>query len=96
MRKFLSMLLALTMILAMLAACNNNVDDPIDDPNQEVQGDEVVDDGKLTLVEEGKTDYVIVRGENCSPSEIFEADHGRGNSHCNRCGKGTEKRDHRR
>ena len=27
MRKFLSMLLALTMILAMLAACNNNVDE---------------------------------------------------------------------
>ncbi len=70
MRKFLSMLLALTMILAMLAACNNNVDDPIDDPNQEVQGDEVVDDGKLTLVSEGETDYVIVRGENCSPSEL--------------------------
>ncbi len=55
-KKILSMLLALTMILTMLAACNTDEDVP-----------------GLTLVEEGESDYVIVRGENAYISEITAA-----------------------
>ncbi len=76
MRKILSMLLALSMMLAMLAACNNEPVDPVENPDDQQQeenkgneGDEV-DDGKITLVADGLTDYVIVRGENAYISEV--------------------------
>lgn len=72
-KKFLCMLLALSMTLAMLAACNNEV--PVDDVNDgqqtEANGEEVSD--TLTLVSEGSTEYVIVYGENATPTEKASA-----------------------
>ncbi|MBE6632235.1 MAG: hypothetical protein E7623_05980, partial [Ruminococcaceae bacterium] len=58
-KKLLNILLALSMMLAMLAACNN-------DPNE---GEEMVSD-VLNLVVDGVSDYVIVRGENAYISEV--------------------------
>ncbi len=77
MRKILSMLLALSMMLTVLAACNNEpvVDETPDDGQQqeENQGNDKVEepfDGTLKLVVDGVSDYVIVRGENAYISEV--------------------------
>ena len=60
------------MILSMLSGCNNgNPEEP--DNQEELQGDEVVDDGKIILVADGATDYVIVRGENASATDKASA-----------------------
>ena len=71
MKKIISMLLVLSMMFAVLAACNNET--PVENPdvpdNQEIQGGEV-DDGMLHLVVDGASDYVIVRGENAYISEV--------------------------
>jgi len=77
MRKILSMLLALSMMLTVLAACNNEpvVDETPDDGQQQEDiqpndpGNEVVSD-VLNLVVDGVSDYVIVRGENAYISEV--------------------------
>ena len=79
-KKMFSMLLAMSMMLAMLAACNNDpvggTEDPDGQQQEDIQGDEQnkeeVSD-MLTLVNEGLSEYVIVRGENASPSEITAA-----------------------
>ncbi len=71
------MVLALSMMLTMLAACNNEpvVDETPDDGQQQEDiqpndpGDEVVSD-VLNLVVDGVSDYVIVRGENAYISEV--------------------------
>lgn len=72
-RKLFSMLLAMSMMTAMLAACNNDTpvnEDPDEGQQQEeIQGNEEVSD-VLTLVKDGVSEYVIVRGENASPSEV--------------------------
>ena len=73
MKKLLSMLLAMSMMLTVLAACNNEpVDDgenPDEQQQEEIQGDTAIAD-TLTLVADGVTDYVIVRGENAYISEV--------------------------
>ena len=73
MKKLLSMLLAAAMMLTMLAACNNEPvvdgENPEDRQQEELQGDEVTADA-LTLVADGISDYVIVRGENAYISEV--------------------------
>ena len=70
------MVLALSMMLTMLAACNNEPVDPVGDPddqqqeeNQGNEGEEMVSD-VLNLVVDGVSDYVIVRGENAYISEV--------------------------
>ncbi len=75
-KKLLSMLLALSMMLTMLAACNNEPVDPVENPNDQQQeenqgneGEEVISD-VLNLVVDGVSDYVIVRGENAYISEV--------------------------
>ena len=75
-KKLLSMLLALSMMLTMLAACNNEPVDPVENPddqqqeeNQGNEGEEVISD-VLNLVVDGVSDYVIVRGENAYISEV--------------------------
>ena len=82
MRKVLCMLLAMSMMLTMLAACNN---DPVDDvenpdnqqeevkPDENQGGEDVVVAKTVNLVVDGASEYVIVRGENASPSEITAA-----------------------
>lgn len=79
MKKILCILLALTMMLSTLAACNGDSPTEPDNENADIQGEEqdyeqggevVTDDGKITLVSEGLTDYVIVRGENAYVSEV--------------------------
>ncbi len=75
-KRIISMLLAITMMFAMLAACNNEtpVENPDEPDNQEdIQGDEVVDYGKITLVSDGLTEYVIVIGENASATDKASA-----------------------
>ena len=71
MKKIISMLLVLSMMFAVLAACNNET--PVENPdvpdNQEIQAGEV-DDGMLHLVVDGASDYVIVRGESAYISEV--------------------------
>ncbi len=82
MRKVLCMLLAMSMMLTMLAACNNapvdDVDNPDDQPedvNPDVNqgGEEVLLPETVDIVVDGASEYVIVRGENASPSEITAA-----------------------
>ena len=76
-KKIICMLLALSMMLTVLAACNNEpvVDETPDDGQQQEDiqpndpGDEVVSD-VLNLVVDGVSDYVIVRGENAYISEV--------------------------
>ena len=75
-KKILSILLALSMAQTMLAACNTEPVEDVENPNDQqgnnevVQGDTEIDDGTLKLVVEGVTDYVIVRGENAYISEV--------------------------
>ena len=76
-KKIICMLLALSMMLTMLAACNNEpvVDETPDDGQQQedIQGNDKVEepfDGTLKLVVDGVSDYVIVRGENAYISEV--------------------------
>ncbi len=75
-KKILSILLALSMALTMLAACNKEPVEDVENPNDQqgnnevVQGDTEIDDGTLKLVVEGVSDYVIVRGENAYISEV--------------------------
>ena len=74
-KKLLSVILALSMVLTILAACNQN--DPVTDP---VLGDEQEAEGHggevseiIDLVVDGVSEYVIVRGENAYISEITAA-----------------------
>ncbi len=79
-KKILSILLAISMMLTILAACNNdpvdNVENPDDqqteqtDPNENQGGEETVLPETLNLVVDGTSEYVIVRGENAYISEI--------------------------
>lgn len=76
-KKMLSLLLALSMSATVLAACNNEPVDDTENPDgqqqEEVQGDEQYSEevsDMLTLVSDGVSEYVIVRGENASPSEV--------------------------
>ncbi|MBQ2881389.1 MAG: hypothetical protein IJE40_03905, partial [Clostridia bacterium] len=79
-KKILSILLAMSMMLTILAACNNepvdNVENPNDqqteqtDPNENQGGEETVLPETLDLVVDGTSEYVIVRGENAYISEI--------------------------
>jgi len=76
-KKIICMLLALSMMLTVLAACNNEpvVDETPDDGQQQedIQGNDKVEepfDGTLKLVVDGVSDYVIVRGENAYISEV--------------------------
>ncbi len=83
-KKVLSILLASAMFLTMLSACNQEepgVDDPnsddqqqeVEDPNENQGGEEVVLPETLDIVVDGVSEYVIVRGENASASEITAA-----------------------
>ncbi len=82
-KKILSILLASVILLTMLAACNNepveDVKDPddqqqeIEDPNENEGGEEMVVSKTVDIVVDGVSEYVIVRGENASPSEITAA-----------------------
>ena len=68
MKKLLSVILTLSMMLAVLTACNQNEPsaDPVPDDKQEIENQsETVD-----IVVDGISEYVIVRGENASISEI--------------------------
>ena len=79
-KKIICMLLALSMMLTVLAACNNEpvVDETPDDGQQQediqpnTPDNEVEEpfDGTLKLVVDGVSDYVIVRGENAYISEV--------------------------
>ena len=76
-KKIICMLLALSMMLTVLAACNNDpvVDETPDDGQQQedIQGNDEVEepfDSTLKLVVDGVSDYVIVRGENAYISEV--------------------------
>ncbi|MBE6892193.1 MAG: DUF4838 domain-containing protein [Ruminococcaceae bacterium] len=76
-KKIICMLLALSMMLTMLAACNNEpvVDETPDDGQQQedIQDNDEVEepfDSTLKLVVDGVSDYVIVRGENAYVSEV--------------------------
>ncbi len=76
-KKIICMLLTLSMMLTVLAACNNEpvVDETPDDGQQQedIQGNDKVEepfDGTLKLVVDGVSDYVIVRGENAYISEV--------------------------
>ena len=77
-KKIISILLALSMMSTMLAACNQN-DQPVEPNNdpEEIQDnnpvEEPIDDGTLEIIVDGISEYVIVRGENASPSEITAA-----------------------
>ena len=76
MKRFLSFTLAALMLLSILTACNG--EDPTIQPD--VAG-ESIEEGKepvmdmknLNLVVDGVSEYVIVRGENASPSEVTAA-----------------------
>ncbi|MBQ2915939.1 MAG: DUF4838 domain-containing protein [Clostridia bacterium] len=75
-KKIICMMLALSMMLTVLAACNNEPVDPVENPNDQQQeenqgneGAEVISD-VLNLVVDGVSDYVIVRGENAYISEV--------------------------
>ena len=70
--KFLSILLVLAMLLPTLTACGNDVPDETkpETPDTSVNG-EITD--ALSLVTDGVSDYVIVRGENASLSEVTAA-----------------------
>ncbi len=81
-KKILSMLMALSMVLAMLAACNNqpvedveNSKDQQEDTNSDENqgGEEAVLPETLDIVVDGLSEYVIVRGENAYISEITAA-----------------------
>jgi len=79
-KRILSMLLAASVVLTALAACNT--DEPVVDPDSDGQQQEEIDpnenQGKddeimpetLDLVVDGNSEYVIVRGENAYISEI--------------------------
>ncbi len=76
-KKIISILLALSMMLTVFAACNNEpvVDETPDDGQQQedIQGNDKVEepfDGILKLVVDGVSDYVIVRGEDAYISEV--------------------------
>ena len=76
-KKIICMLLALSMMLTVIAACNNEpvVDETPDDGQQQedIQGNDKVEepfDGTLKLVVDGVSDYVIVRDENAYISEV--------------------------
>lgn len=76
MKRFLTFTLAALMLLSILTACNG--EDPTIQPD--VSGDSieegkepVMDMKNLNLVVDGVSEYVIVRGENASPSEVTAA-----------------------
>ena len=70
-RKIISMLLALSMTLTMLAACNNEPVEDVEDPDD--QQEEVPVSETLDLVVDGSSDYVIVYGENASATDKASA-----------------------
>ena len=67
MKKLICTLSAIAMFSTMLSACNQK--DPSVDPEDSQQGDITISE-TLELVVDGVSEYVIVRGENASPSEI--------------------------
>jgi len=81
-RKFLAMLLALTMLLPALAACGKNPADETD-PGTPDTGIQTPAEGEsdaaselsdtVNLVTDGVSEYVIVRGENATDYEIKAA-----------------------
>lgn len=74
MKKIICLLLALMMTVSILAACNKDkpveVPDEPDNQDEIQEGEDVMDTGKLVLVADGLTDYVIVRGEDAYVSEV--------------------------
>ena len=79
MKKIVCILLALSMMLTMLAACNNEPVEDVENPNDQQQedidpneknDDESVLPETVDIVVDGKSDYVIVRGENAYISEV--------------------------
>ena len=62
--KLLSMLLIISMVLAVLAACDAT------GPADDTDGSQQVLDSTLNLVVDGVSEYVIVRGENAYISEV--------------------------
>ncbi len=78
----LSFLLASAMLMTMLAACNNEPVDDVDNPDDQQkevkpddnqEGEDAVLPETVDIVVDGASEYVIVRGENASPSEITAA-----------------------
>ena len=73
-KNMLSILLAVVMLLTMLAACNKEPVEDVENPDNQQEenqgGEEVVLPETLDLVVDGTSDYVIVRGENAYISEI--------------------------
>ncbi len=82
-KKVLSIILAASMTLTLLAACNQSEpvtdpkpgDDPpeVSDENKGDNGEEKTENSTLDIVVDGASDYVIVRGEKASASEITAA-----------------------
>ena len=71
--KLLSMLLAVSMITAMLAGCQQTNPDNDIGNQEEVQNADATVSETLDLVVDGVSEYVIVRGENAYISEVTAA-----------------------
>ncbi len=69
MKKTVCTLLAMLMLLTMLAACNKEPVEDVENPD-EPQQEEVFAPETVDIVVDGVSDYVIVRGENAYISEI--------------------------
>jgi len=78
--KFLSVLLVLVMLVPTLAACSSGVSNETDsgtDAESSAQGESAGQDSipeTLPLVTDGRSDYIIVRGENASDMETKAAE----------------------
>ena len=74
-KRFIGMLLTISMVLVMFAACNKNPVEDVENPDnqqEENQGGEVSAE-TLDLVVEGVSEYVIVYGENASATDKASA-----------------------
>ena len=73
MKKLLCMLLTMSIMLTMLAACNSKPVEDVENSDDNQAGEETIVSETLDIVVNGVSEYVIVRGENASPAEITAA-----------------------
>ncbi len=73
MKKLLCMLLTMSIMLTMLAACNSKPVEDVENSDDNQAGEETIVSETLDIVVDGVSEYVIVRGENASPAEITAA-----------------------
>ena len=69
MKKLLAFILSFSMLITVLSACNSDSENKVSEDDI-IQENVEADDGKLNLVVDGASKYVIVRGENAYISEI--------------------------